>query len=267
MNRIYIFPYVLILTFIYLYVTKPFTFLEVILALLISTIMVILFHLVTVFIQGKYLVYQHKRGKNISREKIFLKINKYLKTVNKFMRIHIRVHNLENYDPNKTYLITPNHQSNNDVTVLLDVFKQPIAYVAKAAISKLPLVKDWMALTGSVFLNRDNLREQIGVMQEVEQMLNNKESIVLFPEGTRSFKAEMNAFKPGSFKLALKTKVDILPITINNTYKVRKNFPFKTTIVDVYIHESIPYEKYKDLKTTEIAELVQNIVESKIIYD
>lgn len=267
MNRIYLLPEIFILTFIYLYFTKPFTFLEVILVLLVTTITVIFCHVFVIFLMGKYLVHQHKSGKNISKEKVFLKINKYLKTVNKFMRIHIRVHNIENYDPKKTYLITPNHQSNNDVTVLLDVFKQPVAYVAKIAIAKLPLVKDWMSLTGSVFLNRENIRDQIMVMQEVERMLSNHESVVLFPEGTRSFKAEMNPFKPGSFKLALKTQVDILPITINNTYKVRQNFPWKTTIIDVFIHESIPYEKYKDLKTTEIAELVQNIVKSQIIYE
>ncbi len=42
-------------------------------------------------------------------------------------------------------------------------------------------------------------------------------SLVIFPEGTRSHTAEMNSFKPGSFKLATKAKVPVVPVALNGT--------------------------------------------------
>ncbi|MBD3295795.1 MAG: hypothetical protein GF392_00315 [Candidatus Omnitrophica bacterium] len=42
-------------------------------------------------------------------------------------------------------------------------------------------------------------------------------SVIFFPEGTRSETDEMNPFLNGSFKLAIKEKVPVLPIAISGT--------------------------------------------------
>ena len=44
--------------------------------------------------------------------------------------------------------------------------------------------------------------------------------MVIFPEGTRSRRREISAFKPGSLKLAQKAGVPILPVAIDGSWQV-----------------------------------------------
>lgn len=265
MNRLYLMPKILILAFIYLYFTKTFTLLNILLSLLASIVVVILLQVLAVTIKGKYYLWRLNKGKKINKVKIYSYINKIITTVNYILGLRIKVYNYEYFDPNKHYLITPNHQSNNDVLILLEVIKSPVVYVAKIAISKLIIVKDWMKLIGSLYLDKNDMRGQIKIMQQVQEKLNNQETVIIFPEGKRSFTSEMNEFRPGTFKVATKTKVDILPITINNAYIQRRNFPWRKTEISVYFHKPIPYNVYKDMTTPEIAKMVRDIVETKVI--
>ncbi len=266
MNRVYLMPKIIILTFIFLYVFEIFYWLHILLALLGSTIILLVFEVIMLYSIGKYYLHLLKKGKEVPKKRIFTTINRFLKTVNHILRMDITVSHLERFNPEKHYLITPNHQSNADATIMLEVFKDPIVFVAKIAIAKLPIIRDWMKLIGSLYLNKDDMRSQIKIMQEVEYKINNHESVLIFPEGRRSFSAVMNEFKPGTFKMATKTKVDILPITINHAHKLRHHFPWRKTNVEVYFHEPIPYEVYKDMGTQEIAAMVHKIVEAKVIY-
>lgn len=258
-------PKIIIVTFILLYINKPSSFFDVLLALLISTVIVVILQVLFVSLKGKYYLYCIKRGKEVSKEKIYSYINQVLKTVNYFLRLDVKVYNFEYFNPEHHYLITPNHQSNCDVTILLEVFKTPVVFVAKIAISKLMIVRDWMKLIGSLYLDKNDMRGQIQIMKKVEEKINNKESVIIFPEGKRSFTSEMSEFKAGTFKMATKTKVDILPVTINNAYMLRKHFPWKKTNISVYFHKPIPYEVYKDMTTQEIAKMVKDVIETKII--
>lgn len=260
-------PKILIVTVIILYFYQRFDWIAILLAFLVSILVVILLQVIFILLKGKYHLYQLKKGKKINKTEIYNFINRLLRTVNYFLRLSISVEHFERFDANKHYLITPNHQSNTDVPILLEVLKYPVTYVAKIAISKLIIIKDFMKLIGSLYLNKDDMRGQIKVMQEVEVKLKNHESVVIFPEGKRSFTSEMNDFKPGTFKVATRTKCDILPITINNAYKLKDNYPWRRTDIKVYIHEPITYETYKDMSTQEIASMVKKIVEAKVEYE
>ena len=183
MNRLYLMPKILILAFIYLYITKTLSLVNILLSLLISTVVVILLQVLVISLKGKYYLWRLNKGKKIDKVKIYSYINKIIKTVNYFLGLRIKVYNYEYFNPNKHYLITPNHQSNNDVLILLEVIKSPVVYVAKIAISKLIIVKDWMKLIGSLYLDKNDMRGQVKIMKEVEEKLSNQETVIIFPEG------------------------------------------------------------------------------------
>ncbi len=265
MNRVYLLPQIIIVTFILLYFYESLFWLHILLAIIISIFIVILYHFLKILLFGKYYLYQHQKGKNVPSNKIYHFIHRYVKLANRILRMKIDIKHLERFNPNKTYLITPNHQSNFDVIVLIETFKDLIIYVAKIAVSNFFIVKDYMVLFRCLYLNKDDLRGQIKVMQEVEEKLKQNESVIIFPEGKRSFSSEMDDFRPGTFRAATKTKVDILPITINRVYQIRHHFPWKKTYIEVYIHEPISYEEYKDMDTKEISKKIHGIVQSKVI--
>ncbi len=264
MNKIYLMPKIFILTFIILYSLKTLTWFNILWVLILSIIVVIIGQLLVIYVVVIHYEHLIKNGKHISKEKIHFMIHKIGVAVDGILRININIENMERFDPSKNYLITPNHQSNADAVIMMEVFQHPVVFVAKHSISKIPIVNHWMDLMGCLYLKKDDMRGQITIMKQVEEKLNNKESVIIFPEGKRSFSPTMNNFKPGTFKMATKTKVDILPVTTNHLHKLKHHFPWRATNVNVYFHEPIPYEVYKDMSTQELAEMVQNVVRTKI---
>ena len=101
----------------------------------------------------------------------------------------------------------------------------------------------------------------VNVIREVRAGRN----YLIFPEGTRSRNGNrLGEFKSGSFKAATKAKCPIVPIAIIDSY-----LPFDTNStrhVDVQLHflPPIPYEEYKGMKTTEIADMVKSRIEKVI---
>lgn len=76
-----------------------------------------------------------------------------------------------------------------------------------------------MSLSNTVFIdrgNRENARQAFD--GAVRKMHSERQSVYIFPEGTRSYtsKPEMLQFKKGAFHLAVQAKVPIVPIVVAN---------------------------------------------------
>lgn len=76
-----------------------------------------------------------------------------------------------------------------------------------------------MALSGTVFIDRG---DRVGALKAfegaAEEMIRERQSVFIFPEGTRSYAKgpELGAFKKGAFHLAVKAGVDIVPVVAAN---------------------------------------------------
>ena len=98
-------------------------------------------------------------------------------------------------------------------------------------------------------------------MQKAVGFLKSGLSMGILPEGTRS--TEDMEFKPGSLKIAYKSKVTILPVTFRNTASILENrITSKNQETLVYIHEPIKYEEYKDVDIIELSQDIQSKIQS-----
>lgn len=77
-------------------------------------------------------------------------------------------------------------------------------------------------------------------------------------------KNKVQDFKAGSFKIALKSHVPIIPIALIDSYKVFNSFHFGPVTTQVHYLKPIEYEEYKGMKTKDIAALVKERIEEKI---
>lgn len=264
MSRIYLMPKIIFLTLLFIIFTKMTEWYFVLLFIIISSVITIIYTFVYLYIIGRIYAIKLEKGNPVSKEKAYSIVHRLIKLANTFLRVKINVTGYEHFDPNNTYLIIPNHQSNMDALVMMETFKDPISFVSKFSMSEVILVKDYMRAIGCLFLKKDDMRSQIIVMNEVAQKLKEGDSVIIFPEGKRSYSPVMNEFKPGTFKMATKTHVDILPVTMNHVHKMRHQFPWKLTHIDVHIHPAITYEDYQKLSTGEIADKVKATIQTKI---
>lgn len=177
----------------------------------------------------------------------------------------VNVHGLENI-PEGPVLFVSNHQSNMDIAIICGFIDKPKGFIAKKELKKLPLINKWITLAGSIYLDRENPRKSMEGILEGIKTLKNGHSLVVFPEGTRSRGDKMGEFKSGSFKLATKSKVPIVPLTIDGTYRVMEanKILIKPSNINFYVHKPIYTDKLSKEEIAKLPETVEHIILSKL---
>lgn len=159
-----------------------------------------------------------------------------------------------------------NHQGNFDIPILLGYIDKPKAFIAKKELKKLPLISSWMYYMNCVFMDRSSARAGLKAIQEGVSFLKQGYSQIIFPEGTRSREAKLGEFKPGSFKLATKAGVPIVPVTIKGSYKIMEanGNLIKPAVVEVFISEPLPTAGLSKAETEQLPEKVRNIIDLQL---
>jgi 1-acyl-sn-glycerol-3-phosphate acyltransferase len=197
-------------------------------------------------------VYAYRKAQNIAR--YVLKVTKTT----------MEVSGTENI-PKENCVFISNHQAIFDGFALLAYINKPFGFIAKKEIKKMPLINGWLSSIGSLYMNRQNPREAIKTIQEGVEKIKIGHSILIFPEGTRSLASKMNSFKKGSMKLAISSKVAIVPITIDGTYNVLEVGTKVTgNKVKMVIHKPIYVDSLNKEEIQDLASYVQNIIEEEL---
>lgn len=112
-----------------------------------------------------------------------------------------------------------NHQTELDVLMLGSVFPPYCSVTAKSSLRRVPVLGWFMALSKTVFIDRANRQTALRAFDgAAEQMRRERQSVFIFPEGTRSYSEDLVLlpFKKGAFHLAVQAGVDIVPIVVEN---------------------------------------------------
>ena len=98
-------------------------------------------------------------------------------------------------------------------------------FVSKAEVIKWPLIGLAAKTTRTIFINREKGTKALKKMLSAsEKIFKDNKSIILFPEGTRSYD-HLKRFKKGAFYLSFTTGKPIIPVVLN--YLPKDNFIFK----------------------------------------
>lgn len=112
-----------------------------------------------------------------------------------------------------------NHQTELDVLLLGTIFPPYCSVTAKKSLKRIPFLGWFMALSGSVFIDRANRATAMAAFDgAAEEMRRDRQSVFIFPEGTRSYYDEpgLLPFKKGAFHLAVKAGVPVVPVVAAN---------------------------------------------------
>jgi len=176
----------------------------------------------------------------------------------------VDVSGLENIDHNLTYVIVANHQSLADIVMVYKT-KTQFKWVAKDSLFKLPVLGWCMSLAKHIRLSRGDFGSIKTVYRQAAGWLKGGMSVLFFPEGTRSETNQMRDFQNGAFKLAIKERVPILPISIRGTGNaIPKGTWFFTAKMPatLKILPSIDTSTYKPADFAKLRDLVRSMLES-----
>ncbi len=135
-----------------------------------------------------------------------------------------------------------NHQSNADMLIALKLIRKGARGVAKKELQNMPIIGQMLQASGTIFLDRADKEKSIEAMKPAVESLQNGVSVVIFPEGTRSYDYTLGKFKKGAFHLAMEAGVPLIPIILKNAHDVmpRGQNVFNPTLVEVIVLPPIP---------------------------
>lgn len=179
--------------------------------------------------------------------------------------VNIDVHGLENLPKENGFIFFPNHQGLYDVLAIIEACPRPFSVVAKKEIADIPFLKQVFACMKAYMLDREDVRQAMQVIIEVTKQVKKGRNYLIFAEGTRSKNGNrMGTFKGGSFKAATKARCPIVPVALIDSFKPFDTNTIKPVTVQVHFMKPLLYEDYKEMKTTEIAALVEKRIQETI---
>ena len=179
--------------------------------------------------------------------------------------IFTHVYGLENLPKEGGYVMYPNHQGKYDAIGIFDAHKNPCTIVVDAKRSKLLLVDQMMRVLDGVRLDSSSIRNQIEGIQKVYREVSNGRRYIIFPEGGyKDNRNNVQEFKPGAFKCAIKAKSPIVPVALIDSWKPFTLNSLRRVETQIHFLEPLNYDDYKDLSTQEIAEQVRTSIVNKI---
>lgn len=170
----------------------------------------------------------------------------------------IRTYGRDILDKKQSYIFVANHQGAFDIFLIYGYLGQPIKWVMKKELAKIPFVGYACRKAGFIFVDNSSPKAAAKTIEEAEAKLRNGASIIIFPEGSRTKTGKLGSFKKGGYQMALDLKLPIVPITINGPFNVMpiNSYLLNPGKMEMIIHDPIPTDQ---LKAEDIREAAVNI--------
>jgi 1-acyl-sn-glycerol-3-phosphate acyltransferase len=134
--------------------------------------------------------------------------------------IRVNVTGVENIPKDRAVIFAANHQSTIDIPAMFGYLPAQFRIMAKQILFMIPFLGWHLYLSGNIPIDRKNPKKaQRGLLQAAARVRKNI-SLFVFVEGTRTRDGSLRKFKRGSFTLAKKLNVPIVPVAIMGTYEL-----------------------------------------------
>ena len=161
----------------------------------------------------------------------------------------VKINGIENLKDDQPFIISANHIHIFDPVILATLTKRQIFFLSKKELFEKKLFAKFFGELGGIPIDRDNT--DIKAIKSCFRVIRDGNILGIFPEGTRVKTIDINNMKKGVALIALKNKVNILPIHIEGTYRI-----FSKITVDIY-----PMIEINNFENMEDSEAIDKLTE------
>lgn len=177
------------------------------------------------------------------KETLGAMIRAWARTVLWAAGVRVDAAGLERLPKDRKLVFMANHQGDMDIVVMLACMPKATGFVAKSQAMWFPFVNLWILSIGSVFIDRGSVARGKDSIDRGVANIRKGWALTVFPEGTRSRGPGMLPFRNGSFKLATRAGATIVPVTIDNSWRVwEERQRIRPARVGFTVHDPIPTE-------------------------
>ena len=139
----------------------------------------------------------------------------------KIFGIKVKKSGIYNNPDNNTYIYVANHSTWWDIPVLIASIDQNVRIIYKKELEKIPIFGWGLAACPYISIDRSDARKSMQSLKEAIKSIDEGDSVIIYPEGTRSKTGKLGEFKRGAFMLASKASKKIIPLTLAGMQKIQ----------------------------------------------
>ena len=182
-----------------------------------------------------------------------------------YYRAKLIVTGKENLPKNNNFVMYANHIEYTDPIYIMQAYKDfAMGFISKDPLFKYLVLKNLMYGIGCIPLTRFVDRSALETILKAIKRVKMGQPMGIFPESKRTYSNDLIEFKPGSFKLAQKSKADISPVCLYNMHDLAKKFRILPTKIYLHILPVVKYEDYKELDTVGLSKKVYTIINNQM---
>ncbi len=194
---------------------------------------------------------------------ICLVLSFWAKTVFPLMGKRLRIEGRNQFKKGEKYILLANHASMFDIIAIM-AFYPNVSWFGHERLLRIPLLKQMLIMTDYIPMKISNVTNTRKMLVSLEEKAM-KNTIAIFPEGTRTLDGKLNSFYRGFIHLLRATGHDILPVTLNGFYKLKPKNRFYINFgskLEVMIHPPMEGKSLILVSDEEIMNRVIRVLES-----
>ena len=138
----------------------------------------------------------------------------------RLLLLPVKVEGREKLEKNKSYVFVANHQGAFDIFLIYGFLGRNFKWMMKHQILKIPFVGQACKASRQIIIDKRGPKRIKDSYDKAREVLKDGISLVVFPEGARSFTGHMGKFTRGAFMLADELQLPVVPLTINGSFDV-----------------------------------------------
>jgi len=174
--------------------------------------------------------------------------------------VRVQVSGLQHLEPGRSYVFAANHQSIYDIPIVFTSIPAQLRIVAKESLGRIPFMGWHLHRAGHLLVDRRNPGADI--VEKMARLVRQGNSLIVFPEGTRSLDGTVGRFKKGSFAVAVDAGLPVVPVTITGSRHVMKKGQLMVCpgVVQLVVHPPISTEGVARDQVLRLADRVRTAV-------
>jgi 1-acyl-sn-glycerol-3-phosphate acyltransferase len=164
------------------------------------------------------------------------------------------IHGLQNIPNEGGFIIAANHASYMDHLIIMSIFvkhlNRKVHFLSKKEHFDTKLKSMWHSWAGAIPLDREAGGEE--ALKSAIKKLKQGKIIAIHPEGTRSLTGKLLKAKTGMARLAIKSKVPVLPVGLIGTFEIlpKGRYIPKAKRATMNIGKPLYFDQYYSKKIT-----------------
>ncbi len=148
-------------------------------------------------------------------------IRKWAKIILFFSGVKVKIKGKELLSTDSSYIFVSNHSSLYDIPIMISALDYNLRIIYKKELQKVPIFGWGLSKTPYIPIEREDPRKAMGSLDKALEAIKEGDSVIVYPEGTRSKDGKIQAFKRGAFLLAARAGKPIVPITIIGSWAIK----------------------------------------------